>query len=165
MSLVYNNSTKNAQVILSSSNLAIGNLIFSATGKQSILSIKRQNDNDASITNDGKLLINYRADWYLLTIYLSGISPSLTAANHVMNTLNTRSWEADVDASVWVANPDTRTFWRLTGCGVLQLGQPFGDLEASGMGEVPLTIAVKNAYDSGLKKVADVLATITGVLG
>ena len=164
MSLQYNNSTKNAQIILSSNNLTFKNMTFSASGKQNILSIDRQNLNDAAITADGVLLFNYRPEWYQVTIFLSGISPSLTAANHVMNVLNSRSWEADVDASLWVANPDTRTFWRLTGCGILQLAKPFGDLNADGVGEVPLTIAAHNAYDSGLKKVSDVLATLSGVV-
>lgn len=164
MSLQYNNSTKNAVIVLTSTNLPLKIMTFSASGKQGILSIERQNQNEAAMTADGILLFNYRPAWYLVTIPLSGISPSLTSANHIMNILNSRSWEADVQSGLWVSNPDTRTFWRCSGGSVLQLGKPFGDLNSDGVGEVPLTLAFVNVYDSGLKKVADVFATITGVL-
>lgn len=158
-------TVKNVNIVVSSSNLNTGILLFTALGQNTGLQIRRMNPAEAIVTVDDWMLVNRPAFMYRASLTLSGISPSLTAINQLEQLLQNESWRQDVKAQLWVNNPDTLTFTRFTGVAFLNPDKPIGDIQASGIGEVVIEFACHRYYNSGISKYADIVAAVTGAGG
>lgn len=165
MSTVRNNSVVNTTLVYNSSNLAVVKYIeFGTLGKSLACSLDRQNEPTVIQTVDGDVLIDYPRGWHLLTVKLSGISPSVSAVRSLSTLLSLQSWVADMNGQFYLANPATPTFLRLKKVAFLKCDKPIGDIQAGGVGEITATFAVGEVLDSGLTRVADVVRAITGGL-